>query len=126
MIDALVGPTTSIALGSSYDGTGDFRIYKASDTSSVFTGVLEQQTGYFVVFNDLFDGITKFTWDAVDNKQIRVDCVSISPDGANISASDLGNCEASTPNVIPLPAAGWLLIAGLGGLAAVKRRKRAA
>ena len=32
----------------------------------------------------------------------------------------------STPNVIPLPAAGWLLIAGLGGLAAVKRRKRAA
>jgi hypothetical protein len=30
------------------------------------------------------------------------------------------------PNVIPLPAAGWLLIAGLGGLAAVKRRKRAA
>ncbi len=28
------------------------------------------------------------------------------------------------PNVIPLPAAGWLLIAGLGGLAAVGRKKR--
>lgn len=27
------------------------------------------------------------------------------------------------PSVIPLPAAGWLLMAGLGGLAAVKRRK---
>jgi hypothetical protein len=114
-------------LGSSYDGTGDFRIYLASDTSTLYTGALMQQVGYFVVFNDLFDDITKFTWDAVDNKQIRIDCVSISPDGANIAAADLGNCEASTPPpVIPLPAAGWLLIAGVGGLAALKRKKRAA
>jgi hypothetical protein len=28
--------------------------------------------------------------------------------------------------VVPLPAAGWLMIAGLGGLAALRRRKRAA
>ncbi len=28
-----------------------------------------------------------------------------------------------TPPVVPLPAAGWLLIAGIGGLAAMKRRK---
>lgn len=27
------------------------------------------------------------------------------------------------PNVIPLPAAGWMLIAGIGGLAAMRRRK---
>jgi hypothetical protein len=27
------------------------------------------------------------------------------------------------PNVVPLPAAGWLLIAGLGGLAAIRRRQ---
>ncbi|MEM8579922.1 MAG: VPLPA-CTERM sorting domain-containing protein, partial [Pseudomonadota bacterium] len=26
---------------------------------------------------------------------------------------------------VPLPAAGWLLVAGLGGLAAMKRRKKA-
>jgi hypothetical protein len=30
------------------------------------------------------------------------------------------------PEVIPLPAAGWLLLGGLGGLAAMKRRRRAA
>ena len=30
----------------------------------------------------------------------------------------------NTPNVIPLPAAGWLLLAGLGGLAAYGRKKR--
>jgi hypothetical protein len=28
--------------------------------------------------------------------------------------------------VVPLPAAGWMLLAGLGGIAAMKRRKRAA
>ncbi|MGI1661248.1 VPLPA-CTERM sorting domain-containing protein [Palleronia sp. KMU-117] len=126
MIGEAVGPTTNISLGSAYDGTGAFKIYLASDTSAVFTGALVKQTGYFVVFNDWFDGITKFTWDAVDNKQIRIDCVSISPDGANISASDLGECAPSSTPVIPLPAAGWLLIAGIGGLAAVKKRKRAA
>lgn len=30
------------------------------------------------------------------------------------------------PNVIPLPAAGWLLLAGVGGMAAMKRRRKAA
>lgn len=42
------------------------------------------------------------------------------PDGGNLRIDNVG------ASVIPLPAAGWLLIAGLGGLAAVKRRKRAA
>jgi hypothetical protein len=32
----------------------------------------------------------------------------------------------TAPSVVPLPAAGWALIAGLGALAAVKRRKSAA
>jgi hypothetical protein len=33
--------------------------------------------------------------------------------------------EDAPPPVIPLPAAGWLLIAGLGGLAALRRKKAA-
>jgi hypothetical protein len=32
----------------------------------------------------------------------------------------------SLPNPIPLPAAGWMLIAGVGGLVALKRRRKAA
>lgn len=33
--------------------------------------------------------------------------------------------ELVRPEVVPLPAAGWLLIAGIGGLAALKRRQKA-
>lgn len=33
--------------------------------------------------------------------------------------------EASAPPAIPLPAGGWLLLAGIGGLAAVRRAQRA-
>ena len=31
----------------------------------------------------------------------------------------------TSPEVVPLPAAGWMLLAGLGGLAAIRRRQRA-
>ncbi len=40
-----------------------------------------------------------------------------------LSNAVLFNRESASP--IPLPAAGWLLIVGIGGLAAIKRRKKA-
>jgi hypothetical protein len=45
----------------------------------------------------------------------------------NDEGSDkLVGTPVTPPEVIPLPAAGWLLIGGLAGLAAMKRRRRAA
>ncbi|MGI3212174.1 VPLPA-CTERM sorting domain-containing protein [Roseovarius tibetensis] len=47
---------------------------------------------------------------------------------SGISSDVLGGAEltdAASVAPVPLPAAGWLMIAGLGGLAALRRRKRA-
>ena len=48
--------------------------------------------------------------------------------GLAIAGIKVGGNVIIDPNtpVVPLPAAGWLLIAGLGGLGALSRRKRAA
>ena len=45
--------------------------------------------------------------------------------GGNIryAAIDVGSLPGDDTPVVPLPAAGWLLLAGVGGLAAMKRRK---
>ncbi len=117
--------TTTIALGTSYSGAGDFKIYKEDDFTTAFTGALKKQKGYFVLFNnDLFDGIKKFTWEAAENKQIRVDCVSIGTGGSNITASELGACAPTTPpNVVPLPAGAILMLTALGGLGFARKRK---
>ena len=42
------------------------------------------------------------------------------------TGQDLSNLGLYNFGVIPLPAAGWLLLAGVGGLAAMRRRKKAA
>lgn len=43
------------------------------------------------------------------------------PEGGTAVATLVANV-----NVVPLPAAGWMLLAGLGGLGAMRRRKKAA
>lgn len=50
-------------------------------------------------------------------------------DNSDGSLRDLSNVELfarGDPSVIPLPAAVWLLLGGLGGLAALRRRRKAA
>lgn len=116
-------PYTTIALGASYTGTGDFAIYSADSTP--YTGELLQNTGYFVIFNNnLFDDIKTFSFNAVEDKQIRIDCVVISDTNDNIGIGGFGNCSGDLPQV-PVPAAGFLLIGALGGLVGLRRFRKA-
>ena len=81
--------------------------------------------GAFVIIqDDYFDGLTSISWDALGSANVRLDCVALSmPTGQHsVSLSEMRNCDPE-PNIIPLPAAGWLLIGSLGGLLALRRRK---
>ncbi|KPP87117.1 MAG: putative extracellular protein [Rhodobacteraceae bacterium HLUCCA08] len=71
-------------------------------------------------------GITSFsgTWTSAAGIQIN-----LGPDAWDIGISNIEYSVAPTqvtgPAAVPLPAAGWMLIAGLGGLGLMRRRKTA-
>ena len=48
---------------------------------------------------------------------------SINDEAGNRAGSDKLIGFATPPSVVPLPAAGWMLIAGVAGLGAMRRRK---
>lgn len=56
--------------------------------------------------------------------QLVVELDAFETEEYTIRATSMGRAT-TTPSLIPLPAAGWLLIAGLGGLALAGRRKAA-
>ncbi|WP_245298721.1 VPLPA-CTERM sorting domain-containing protein [Pseudotabrizicola sediminis] len=61
-------------------------------------------------------------------KWTNLDLFTDSENNAGLSNISLFSAKGDAPPpppTIPLPAAGWLMIAGLGGLAALRRRKRA-
>jgi hypothetical protein len=97
----------------------------------VDTGKIENNQGYIVDFSatNLFKGITyvDFLTDVTPStsggqpasSQGRLDCVTVNEAAASTT------CVPTTPSVVPLPAAGWLLLAGVGGLLAMRRKKAA-
>lgn len=83
--------------------------------------------GEFVILNLALDGdsgladvLTALFLGGDQSGSLRV--------GIHVQGFESGGSESyvNSVNVVPLPAAGWLLIAGLGGLAAYGRKKRAA
>ncbi|WP_233493392.1 VPLPA-CTERM sorting domain-containing protein [Ruegeria atlantica] len=50
----------------------------------------------------------------------------LTPNGKNTAGLSNLSVYVASPSPIPLPAAGWLLIGGIGGLVALGRRKRLA
>lgn len=105
---------TNLALGESYtdlDRTetgGDAQTWTSSaETLLVWIGTQGQPSDSFrYAFIRNYSANNEFTWSGL-------------PGGGGDKSGYDGF------GVIPLPAAGWMLLAGIGGLAAMKRRKKA-
>lgn len=72
-------------------------------------------------------GLEEVIWDVDTEGQSRIDCIGLykaggQPAGNQCTPTGGGDDDL---NEIPLPAAGWMLIAGIGGMAALRRRKKA-
>lgn len=81
--------------------------------------------GYVATFTTEFANVLSVSWYNKTSANIRVDCVKTSYDGGSDVYSKACGFEPTPPAVVPVPAAGLLLVGGLGALAAIRRRKAA-
>lgn len=83
-------------------------------TNFGFELLLQDTGGQTAILGSQFANVTSVFFRFTDNDERG--------QGGNVRFDDIGY---STPAAIPLPAAGFLLIGALGGLAALRRRRRA-
>tara|TARA_Y100001933_G_scaffold27806_1_gene23301 strand:- start:8450 stop:9052 length:603 start_codon:yes stop_codon:yes gene_type:complete len=111
------------------DGQVDeFLVFTFDQTVSLFTILFDDvdSDDDWDLFVDTGSGFTQVANDNTDNPftfALGTDGnrVSIGADGRN----DSFRVREITVAAVPLPAAGWLMLAGLGGIAALRRRKKA-
>jgi hypothetical protein len=77
--------------------------------SPAVVGEICKSVGYAVTLGSLFDKLSKVTFSSTTTANVRLD-----------------GFELQRLSAVPLPAAGWLMLAGLGGLAALRRKRKAA
>ncbi|SMX25439.1 VPLPA-CTERM sorting domain-containing protein [Boseongicola aestuarii] len=82
-----------------FDGEGS----DPGNEAECFEAIICKNYGYIISLNDLGLDIGKAVWSAAGDANARLDDLVVSQ--------------------IPLPAAVWLLLGGLGGLAAMRRRR---
>lgn len=114
------------------DALGTFTNYILTTVTGVSTGNVTFNEGYRVSFlNGLFDGV-----GSVDFKTVETVVCEAGGKKKCVAGTSGGNAQARIDNIVvpdpvepppvPVPAAGWMLIAGLGSLAAMRRRRNAA
>lgn len=112
------------------DGQVDERLTFTFDFAVRFLSVLFNDiddNDPYDIYVDTGSGLQLVTGDAEDNPYVFNpslvgNTLQIAVDG-NASAFRVKSLEVAA---VPLPAAGWLMLAGLGGLAALRRKRRAA
>lgn len=93
-------------------GTGNFLKLEGSNGTSLTFSIADfaKNTYHTLVFGDEFANVSSVLFSTGGGGNLRVD---------NVSATH-------SPAPVPLPAAAWLLLGGIGALAATRRRARAA
>lgn len=115
------GATQQFDLGTVYDNIVGYEDGAAA-------GALQAGVAYVATFTDLFADVTSIRWIGSQGGNLRLDCVGVAydngpggPNGANCIAGD----DPVVVPAVPLPAAGWMLVAAMGGLTVMRRRKTA-
>lgn len=110
----------SIAVYDSINATGNLLATLFLPTTPRGSGDPRGDFNVFVPIGVAFDGIARSIDFGGTVNQIGFDNITF----GSVTPGDTGGTGGPSP--IPLPAAGWLLIAGLGGLAAMSRRRKSA
>jgi hypothetical protein len=93
---------------------------EAIEVYSIFQGVQSALLGVITNFNE---SGSVFVTGAFDSIKLVDITYTLFPDTTSFDGFDVNAVGISDVSPIPLPAAGFLLLAGLGGLAAVRRKK---
>jgi hypothetical protein len=120
---------------------GDLVSNQSGDPNSFFNNNAAGSGNYPIEWNGLTD-VFEFTALALGGGQLNTISIAIADTndtifdsaiffsglkaGFTTGGGGIGPVDPPTPGVVPLPAAGWLLLGGLGGMAALRRRKKAA
>jgi hypothetical protein len=123
LLNAIVnhGFTSAGGTALGIDSNGDAYLADGSGGFTVSTGGQENAFGFGQNYIDAALGTGGAAWDLNALRAGGDSALSFGEAFIDIKVSEIISQPPSNPAPIPLPAAGWLLLAGLGGLGALRR-----